>query len=252
MPQSFATALPNIDHGSLNTNARSAFLARNSKPSAKSRTFEANADRPLVYICDHDAFAADELADMVSGAGFDTEWFSSPSELLRGIDGRRTGCIISELRLAGTSGMCLHSQLQVVERPLPLILMTASPTVSMAVSAMKAGAIDFLTKPLSSQDVLDAVLRAITRDAAQHSEHTAISDTKARVATLTRREAQVLREVVTGALNKQIAYTLQITEVTVKLHRASMMRKMGLNSVADLVRKWEALNRSPEFSPNVR
>ncbi len=240
------TAYPSTS-GDYSTNARD--LARRANVMSASAGDRAKARTtgekpPLVYICDHDVFSARKLAAILDEAGLETKWYASPSELLAAIDDNRNACVISEVRLAGSNGIYLQSQLQALHRTIPVILMTVTPNVSMAVNAMKAGAIDFLAKPLNDQEVLDAVSAAITKDAEKRKDQAALGDLKKRFESLSRREQQVLKLVVSGSLNKQIANELEITEVTVKLHRGSMMRKMGAKSIADVVRKWEALIRS--------
>jgi FixJ family two-component response regulator len=126
---------------------------------------------------------------------------------------------------------------------MPVVLMTSSPSVTMAVEAMKAGAVDFLTKPLRDHEILSAILTALVRDADHRHQLASTSGIQSRVDALSVRERQVLEQVVSGQTNKQIAHMLQIAEVTVKLHRGSMMRKMSATSVAELVRQWETLSR---------
>jgi FixJ family two-component response regulator len=233
--------------GDCGTNSRAALRRVNVIPTSASDRAKPrpNAEMPpLVYICDHDFFSARKLASTLDDAGLETRWFASSSELLAGIDDNRNACVISEVRLAGSNGIYLQSQLKALRRSIPVILMTATPNVSMAVTAMKAGAIDFLAKPANDQAVLNAVLTALAKDADRRRDQAALGELKHRFDSLSKREQQVLTSVVSGALNKQIAAELEITEVTVKLHRGSMMRKMGAQSVADIVRKWEALIRS--------
>jgi FixJ family two-component response regulator len=199
--------------------------------------------RPLVYICDHDMFSSHKLQQILGATGFDTQWFTSSSELLAGIDDLRNSCVISEVRLPGSSGVHLPTQFQALRKCTPIILMTSGPSVSLAVNGMKAGAIDFITKPLREHEVMTAVFAAIARDSEKRRELEGVADIRSRFESLSRREQQVMKAVVSGALNKQIASDLKITEVTVKLHRRSSMRKMAATSLADLVRKWEAMVR---------
>ena len=152
--------------------------------------------------------------------------------------------MISEVRLAGSSGVHLPTQLKTLRRCTPVILMTSGPSVALAVNAMKCGATDFITKPLREHEVVSAVFEAIARDAEKRRDLEGVAEIRHRFDGLSRREQQVMKAVVSGALNKQIANDLQIREVTVKLHRRSSMRKMAATSLADLVRKWEAMVRA--------
>ena len=200
--------------------------------------------RPLVYICDHDIFSSRRLQAILGDTGFDTRWYPSSSQLLAAIDDERNSCVISEVRLTGSSGVHLPTQFRTLRRCTPVILMTSGPSVALAVNAMKCGATDFISKPLREREVMTAVFEAIARDAEKRRDLEGITEIRRCFDSLSRREQQVMKAVVSGALNKQIASDLQITEVTVKLHRRSSMRKMGATSLADLVRKWEAMIRA--------
>jgi FixJ family two-component response regulator len=199
--------------------------------------------RPMVYICDHDIFSARKVSAVLATAGLDTKWYGSLSELFAGLDANRNSCVLTEARLAGSSGIQLQSRLNASHPSMPVVLMTSSPSVTMAVEAMKAGAVDFLTKPLRDHEILSAILTALVRDADHRHQLASTSGIQSRVDALSVRERQVLEQVVSGQTNKQIAHMLQIAEVTVKLHRGSMMRKMSATSVAELVRQWETLSR---------
>jgi len=151
---------------------------------------------------------------------------------------KRPGCLILDVRMPGSSGLDIQQQLARGPNPKPVIFLTGHGDIPMTVQAMKAGAIDFLTKPVRDQTLLDAIAAGIARDAAQRADAEVTRRHAERVATLTPRELEVLEKVAHGRLNKQIAFDLGISEVTVKLHRSNAMRKMGLGSIAELIRVW--------------
>ncbi|TSD87190.1 response regulator transcription factor [Mycobacterium sp. KBS0706] len=198
-------------------------------------------ERPLVLIVDDDEAVRLALQELMFSVGLDAAGFASARELLDTTLPDRSGCMVLDVRLPGTSGLDLQQQLASNGRTKPIVFLTGHGDIPMTVQAMKAGAIDFLTKPVRDQTLLDAVTAGIERDVAQRAQ--------ARVArlhvdhhkTLTPRERQVLHAVALGRFNKQIAYDLGISEVTVKLHRSNVMRKMHASSVGELIRAWEAL-----------
>jgi FixJ family two-component response regulator len=173
--------------------------------------------------------------------GLDATCFASIRELLEEELPERPGCLVLDVRLPGSSGLDLQQHLASRGDLKPIIFLTGHGDIQMTVQAMKAGAVDFLTKPVRDQTLLDAVAAAIQRDIARRSEARLEKRHADRFALLTPRERQVLREVAHGRLNKQIAFTLGISVVTVKLHRGNVMRKMQAVSVAELVRIWESL-----------
>jgi FixJ family two-component response regulator len=156
----------------------------------------------------------------------------------------RPGCLILDVRMPGSSGLDLQHRLARNGNPKPIIFLTGHGDIPMTVQAMKAGAIDFLTKPVRDQTLLDAVIAAIAADARRRAEAEVIERNVKRLETLTPREREVLHEVARGRLNKQIAYDLGISEVTVKLHRGNVMRKMQAASIGELIRTWETLPAS--------
>jgi FixJ family two-component response regulator len=178
--------------------------------------------------------------------GIDSIGFESTRELLDSELPDRPGCLILDVRMPGSSGLDLQNRLAASENAKPIIFLTGHGDIPMTVRAMKAGAVDFLTKPVRDQTLLDAVAAGIARDVEQRASARVVKQHAERLATLTPRERQVLREVVHGRLNKQIAFDLGISEITVKLHRSNVMRKMEAGSVGELIRAWEAL------PPNVR
>jgi FixJ family two-component response regulator len=167
--------------------------------------------------------------------------FGSTRELLDAGLLDRPGCLILDVRMPGASGLDLQLQLARRGNPKPIIFLTGHGDIPMTVQAMKSGAVDFLTKPVRDQTLLDAVTAAIARDVAQRATAGVVKRTVERLETLTPRERDVLAGVAQGRLNKQIAYDLGISEVTVKLHRGNVMRKMEAASVAELIRAWESL-----------
>ncbi|OWJ68191.1 response regulator transcription factor [Inquilinus limosus] len=199
------------------------------------------ADTPLVLIVDDDEAIREALTDLLRSVGIEARSFGSTRELLDAAPSDRPGCLILDVRLPGLSGLDLQAQLQRGGNTRPIIFMTGHGDIPMSVRAMKAGALDFLTKPFRDQDMLDAVAAAIDQDRAQRQDAAAAKQVAALAATLTPREAEVMAAVVKGLMNKQIAGQLGISEITVKLHRGNVMRKMEVRSVADLVRKAELL-----------
>lgn len=202
-------------------------------------------DRPVVIVVDDDAAVREALIDLVQSAGYETVAFGSTSELLGSDTLDAPGCLILDVRMPGSSGLDLQRQLNRSGNPKPVIFLTGFGDIPMTVDAMKAGAVDFLTKPVRDQTLLDAIGIALVRDAAQRAAAAERERFLERVEGLTPREREVLREVSTGRLNKQIAFDLGISEVTVKLHRSNAMRKMGLRSVTELIRTWQSLPDDP-------
>ncbi len=200
------------------------------------------ADTPLVVVVDDDDGMRDGLRDVLSSVGIDSLGFSSTAELLAEPLPDRPGCLILDVRLPGLSGLDLQAKLNGMGNKLPIVFMTGYADVPMSVRAMKAGATDFLSKPFRDQEMLDAVSVAIERDRARRLSLSAANEALKAAASLTPREHEVMEAVVKGLLNKQIAHLLDISEVTVKIHRGNVMRKMNVASLADLVRKVGVLN----------
>lgn len=197
-----------------------------------------------VLIVDDDAGVRDALDSLLRSVGLRTLVFASPTELLQATLPDAPGCIILDVRLPGASGLDVQDHLTKLGIPLPIIFITGHGDIPMTVRAMKAGAIDFLSKPFREQDMLDAVAAAIDRDRARRDQAAALGDVRARYDTLTPREREVLAHVVSGLMNKQVAGLIGLSEITVKIHRGNVMRKMGVRSLADLVRSAEALGVS--------
>lgn len=192
--------------------------------------------RPTVIVIDDDNSVREALKGLFESVGLSAETHGSVNEFIASDDPEKAGCIVLDIRLPGQSGLEFQEALAQSDLPRSVVLISAHVDVPMAVRAMKAGAIDVLTKPVREQDLLEAVNRAIANDAARREERTSKIAAQLRYTSLTERERQILTLVVAGKLNKQIAAELQLAEPTVKLHRGHMMRKMKATSVADLVK----------------
>jgi FixJ family two-component response regulator len=197
--------------------------------------------QPLVIIVDDDASVREALSELIQSAGFRSVSFASAHELLEARVLDSPGCLILDVRMPGASGLDLQHYLIRSGSPKPIIFLTGHADIPMTVQAMKAGAVDFLTKPFRDQTLLDAISVAIERDITQMSVARRVKEHSDRFTTLTHRERQVMREVARGRLNKQIAFELGIKEITVKLHRGNVMRKMQAASLGELIRIWEVL-----------
>jgi FixJ family two-component response regulator len=200
-----------------------------------------NIDRALVLIVDDDDEVRSALRELLLSVGIDACCFGSTQELLSTDLPERPGCVILDVRMPGASGLDLQQHLAVNGNARPIIFLTGHGDIAMSVQAIKAGAVDFLTKPVRDQTLLDAVAAAIEKDISQRNAARLVKRHIDRYAKLTPREREVLREVVKGRLNKQIAFELGISEITVKLHRGNATRKMQARSVGQLVRIWESL-----------
>lgn len=196
---------------------------------------------PIVFIVDDDVSMREALTDLFRSMKFDAEAFDSAAAFLEKANLNRPGCLLLDVRLPGISGLDFQMQLERVGNRMPIIFMTGFGDIPMSVRAMKAGAVDFLTKPFKEQDILDAVAAAMERDASRRRESAQNDAVTSLAEQLTPREREVMGAVVRGLMNKQIAYELGISEVTVKLHRGNVMRKMEARSLADLVRKAELI-----------
>lgn len=200
-----------------------------------------DVDDALVLIVDDDASVRRALSELVLSAGMQSASFASTRELLDADVLDRPGCLILDVRMPGTSGLDLQHHLAETGNFKPIIFLTGHGDIPMTVQAMKAGAVDFLTKPVRDQTLLDAVASGIAVDAARRMESEVTKRNLERFEALTPREREVLREVARGQLNKQIAFALGISGVTVKLHRSNVMRKMGCATLGELIRAWETL-----------
>lgn len=196
---------------------------------------------PLVLVVDDDDAVRQSICELLLSVGIDAADFSSTADLLEADILDRPGCIILDVRMPGLNGLDFQSRLAASGISASIIFLTGHGDIPMTVQAMKAGAVEFLTKPVRDQTLLDAVSRAFAVDGARREEALVRRESVALYQTLTPRERQVMKAVVLGALNKQIAFELGITEITVKLHRSSMMRKMHTTFVTHLVRAWQSL-----------
>lgn len=197
--------------------------------------------RPVVFVVDDDPDVRAALRRLVHSVGFDVETFTSASEFLSAKRTRVPGCVILDVRLPDLSGLNLQERLTGADVDLPIIFITGYGDIPMTVRAMKAGALDFLTKPFRDQELLDAIQRGIDKHRARLTKRAEISQLQVRLQLLTPRERQVFPLVAGGWLNKQIAAELGTSEKTIKIHRGQVMAKMKADSVADLVRMAEKL-----------
>jgi FixJ family two-component response regulator len=198
-------------------------------------------DQSLVIVVDDDAAVREAVQELMLSAGMECVCFASTRELLETDALEKPGCLILDVRMPGSSGLDLQRHLAASGTCKPIVFLTGHGDIPMTVQAMKAGAIDFLTKPVRDQTLIDAVVDGIRRDVAQRADALAVKSNVERLETLTPRERQILHEVARGRVNKQIAFDLGISEVTVKLHRGNVMRKMGASSIGELIRAWESL-----------
>jgi FixJ family two-component response regulator len=201
----------------------------------------ARAEEPIVYVVDDDASVRDALMNLFRSVGLRVEAFGSAPEFLQSKLPDVASCLILDIRLPRLSGLDFQVDLAKAGVHIPIIFMTGHGDIPMTVRAMKAGAVDFLTKPFRDQDMLDAVTAAIERDRNSRDEARILSDLHAHFVTLTAREREVMALVTTGLMNKQIAAEIGIAEITVKIHRGHIMRKMAAKSLADLVKMAQAL-----------
>ncbi len=192
--------------------------------------------QPTIVVIDDDASMRRALENLLKSVGFGVELFASPQEFLQSERPDRPGCIVLDVRFPGRSGLDMQRDLANCETQLPIIFITGYGDVPMSVRAMKAGAVEFLTKPFRDQDLLDAVGTALEADRTRRAGEMRLAELRARSDTLTARERQVMSLVVAGRLNKQIAGELGVSEMTVKMHRRQVMRKMQATGVAQLVR----------------
>jgi len=192
--------------------------------------------QPTIVVIDDDASMRRALENLLKSVGFAVELFASPQEFLQSERPDRPGCIVLDVRFPGRSGLDMQHDLASSDAQLPIIFITGYGDVPMSVRAMKAGAVEFLTKPFRDQDLLDAVGAALEADRTRRAGEKRLAELRARSDALTARERQVMSLVVAGRLNKQIAGELGVSEMTVKMHRRQVMRKMQATGVAQLVR----------------
>jgi FixJ family two-component response regulator len=204
---------------------------------------DAAADRePVVFVIDDSKDVREGVKALVESVGLQCEVFESPKEFLDHDIGERPCCLMLDVRLREISGLDLQLELAGSPRHIPTIIITGHGDIAMSVKAMKAGAVEFLTKPLREQDVLDAIYAAIDRDRAHLKAEEKLVELRRHFATLSSREREILPLVTSGLLNKQIAAEVGLSEVTVKVHRHNLMQKLGAKSLPDLVRMADVLN----------
>jgi RNA polymerase sigma factor (sigma-70 family) len=201
-------------------------------------------EQPVAFVIDDDAMVRDAVADLLRSVGLGVQAFGSTQEFLQSKRPNAPGCIVLDVRLPGASGLEFQRTLTESNIQLPVIFITGHGDISMSVRAMKSGAIEFLTKPLREQELLDAVQAGIERDRARRQQAQLVAELQERLNSLTSREREVLSLVIAGRPNKQIGYELGLSEMTVKVHRSQIMRKMRAKSLVELVRMADKLGVS--------
>jgi FixJ family two-component response regulator len=208
-----------------------------------------NPEAPVVFIVDDDPGVRDALRRLITSVGLAAEAFATAQAFLTARRPDAPGCLVLDVRLPGLSGLDLQRELAAIDASLPIIFLTGYGDIPMSVRAMKAGAVEFLTKPFREQDLLDAIRHAIDRDRVAWTERRELTELRHRYGSLTPRERDVLAGVIAGLLNKQIAAELGTSEVTVKEQRGHVMQKMQAGSVAELVRTAARLGIAPAARP---
>ncbi len=207
-----------------------------------SKQTDGRLEAPIVLVVDDDLEVREALSSLFRSVGLEAKLFASAAELLQHKLPEAPCCIVLDIRLPGVGGLDFQDQLTKANIHVPIVMMTGHGDIPMSVRAMKAGAVDFLTKPFRHQDMLDGVAQAIERDRTRRDSESSLSELQALFVSLTTREREIMALVTTGLMNKQVAAELGLSEITVKIHRGHIMRKMGVRSLADLVRAAEALD----------
>ena len=201
-------------------------------------TFDPNA---IVYLIDDDTQVREGLANLLQSVGLQVEAFATTTEFLARARQDIPQCLVLDVRLQGVSGLDLQAQLLSANINIPIIFITGHADIPMTVKAMKAGAIEFLTKPIREQDLLDAVQTALDSNRSRRKKEQMVAELQSRIESLTSRELEVMTLVTLGRMNKQIAAEIGLSEITVKVHRHNVMKKMGAKSLPELVRMAESL-----------
>ena len=212
------------------------------RPESRDRDLD---EKPVVLVVDDDLAVREALEALLRSVGLQVETFGSARDFLSSNLPTGPSCLVLDVRMPGLSGLDLQQELVREQVNIPIVFLTGHGDVPMAVRALQAGAVNFLMKPFREQDLLDAVRPALELARQQHQEEVRRSDVHGRFKGLTRREQEILRLVVAGLVNKQTAFKLGVSEVTVKIHRGNMMRKMGARSVPELVRMADDLGIRP-------
>ena len=202
---------------------------------------ESSGAVPVVFVVDDDASLRGAVTNLIRSVGLRVEAFASTTEFFAAKRPDATCCLILDVRLPGVSGLDFQAELARAKIQIPIIFITGHGDIPMTVKAMKAGAVEFLTKPFRDQDLLDAIQVALERSRASYASEKAFSELRAKFDTLTPREQEVMAWVTGGLLNKQVAAEIGVTEITVKVHRGKVTKKMGAKSLADLVKMADIL-----------
>jgi FixJ family two-component response regulator len=204
----------------------------------------------VVFVVDDDSAVREAIRSLIRSVGLAVETFASAKEFLAYERPDAAGCLVLDVRLPGLSGLDLQRELAKGDAPIPIIFITGHGDIPMSVRAMKAGAAEFLTKPFRDRDLLDAIRHALDRERVARRQRAEIEELRKRYDLLTPREREVMAMVVSGMLNKQIAFDLGTSEITVKIHRGRVMQKMDAGSLTDLVRMAEKLGISSDKPPS--
>lgn len=202
-------------------------------------------EEPVIHVVDDDESFRAAMARLLRAAGYDVRAYDSVPALLASDPGETAGCVLADLRMPGAGGLDLQKALAEAGNPVPIVFITAHGDIPTTVRAMRDGAVDFLTKPVQRPELLRALQRALRRDARARQAREEMELDRRRLELLTPREREVLTHIIAGKLNKQVAFDLEISERTVKAHRAAIMKKLDVESVAELVRLTEALDIEP-------
>ena len=210
----------------------------------KSSREQSSARESIVFVVEDDALMRRALSNLFESVGLQVEMFGAASEMLQSKLPDVASCLVLDVRLPGLSGLEFQTELAKANIHIPIIFMTGHGDIPMSVRAMKGGAIDFLTKPFRDQDMLDAVVKAIEHDRERREADRIVTNVRTLFETLSTREREVMALVSSGLMNKQVAAELGLAEITVKIHRGHVMKKMGARSLADLLRQAELLGIS--------